>query len=114
MLAEAQETGQIFDKDKLAFLADPIILEALITQQIVPQNSAFQTDDLDAYDSDCDGLSSAKTVLMANLSSCDPEVLSEHSLAFLAEYTVVPYALLLDSYNTSQILVDQLHNFPLK
>nr|GEU98095.1 hypothetical protein [Tanacetum cinerariifolium] len=32
---------------------------------------------LDAYDSDCDDLSSAKAVLMENLLSCDPEVLSE-------------------------------------
>ncbi|GJX00060.1 hypothetical protein Tco_0183973 [Tanacetum coccineum] len=43
----------------------------------IPQNSDFQTDDLDAYDSDCDDVSSAKAVLMANLLSCDPEVLSE-------------------------------------
>nr|GEU64922.1 integrase, catalytic region, zinc finger, CCHC-type, peptidase aspartic, catalytic [Tanacetum cinerariifolium] len=41
------------------------------------QEAAFQTDELDAYDSDCDDLSSAKAVLMANLSSYDPEVLSE-------------------------------------
>ncbi|GJV17459.1 retrovirus-related pol polyprotein from transposon TNT 1-94 [Tanacetum coccineum] len=53
MLAEAQEAGQILDKEQLAFLAD--------------------SDDLDAYDSDCDDLSLAKAVLMANLSSCDPE-----------------------------------------
>ncbi|GJY11454.1 integrase, catalytic region, zinc finger, CCHC-type containing protein [Tanacetum coccineum] len=57
MLAEAQEAGQILDDKKIAFLADP--------------------DDLDAYNSNCDDLSSAKTVLMANLSSYDPEVLSE-------------------------------------
>nr|GFA49722.1 putative ribonuclease H-like domain-containing protein [Tanacetum cinerariifolium] len=37
----------------------------------------FQTEDLDAYDSDCDDLSLAKVVLMENLSSCDPEVFSE-------------------------------------
>nr|GFA59484.1 hypothetical protein [Tanacetum cinerariifolium] len=43
----------------------------------IPQNSDFQTDDLDAYDPDCDDLSLAKAVLMANLSSCDPEVLFE-------------------------------------
>nr|GEV37283.1 hypothetical protein [Tanacetum cinerariifolium] len=36
-----------------------------------------ETEDLDAYDSDCDDLSSAKAVLMANLSNYDPEVLSE-------------------------------------
>ncbi|GJU16795.1 retrovirus-related pol polyprotein from transposon TNT 1-94 [Tanacetum coccineum] len=41
------------------------------------QEAAFQTEDLDAYDSDCDDLSSAKAVLMANLSSCDSDVLSE-------------------------------------
>ncbi|GJY54947.1 copia protein, partial [Tanacetum coccineum] len=41
------------------------------------QETAFQTEDLDAYDSDCDDLSSAKAVLMANLPSCDSDVLSE-------------------------------------
>ncbi|GJW08146.1 integrase, catalytic region, zinc finger, CCHC-type containing protein [Tanacetum coccineum] len=48
-----------------------------VAQQIIPQNLAFQTEDLDAYDLDCNDLSSAKAVLMANLSSCDPEVLFE-------------------------------------
>ncbi|GJZ07939.1 hypothetical protein Tco_0542222 [Tanacetum coccineum] len=43
----------------------------------IPQNAAFQTEDLDAYDSDCDDLSSAKEILMANLSSCDSDVLTE-------------------------------------
>ncbi|GJV50009.1 retrovirus-related pol polyprotein from transposon TNT 1-94 [Tanacetum coccineum] len=38
---------------------------------------AFQTEDLDAYDLDYDDLSLAKAVLMANLSSCDSDVLSE-------------------------------------
>ncbi|GJY85659.1 hypothetical protein Tco_0499685 [Tanacetum coccineum] len=37
----------------------------------------FQTKDLDAYDSNCDDISSAKAVMMANLSSCDSDVLSE-------------------------------------
>ncbi|GKA31156.1 retrovirus-related pol polyprotein from transposon TNT 1-94, partial [Tanacetum coccineum] len=41
------------------------------------QAKAFQTDDLDAYDSDCDDISSAKAVLIANLSSCDLDVLFE-------------------------------------
>ncbi|GJW75120.1 hypothetical protein Tco_0134490 [Tanacetum coccineum] len=54
-----------------------IMLEAPVAQQTIPQNSTFQTDDLDIYDSDYDDLSLAKAVLMANLSRCDPEVLSE-------------------------------------
>ncbi|GKD45890.1 hypothetical protein Tco_1270535, partial [Tanacetum coccineum] len=76
-LAEAQEAGQILDEEQLAFLADPGISEASVSQQTIPQNLAFQTDDLDAYDSDYDDLSLAKAVPMANLSRCDPEVLYE-------------------------------------
>ncbi|GKC75121.1 retrovirus-related pol polyprotein from transposon TNT 1-94 [Tanacetum coccineum] len=41
MLAEAQEAGQILDEEQLAFLADPRISEAPISQQTIPQNSAF-------------------------------------------------------------------------
>ncbi|GKE89558.1 hypothetical protein Tco_1567033 [Tanacetum coccineum] len=79
MLAEAQEAGQILDEEQLAFLADPGTSKALVAQQTIPQNSAFQIDDLVAYDSDCDDLSSAKAVLMANHSSCHPEFLFEVS-----------------------------------
>ncbi|GKB25615.1 hypothetical protein Tco_0865016 [Tanacetum coccineum] len=92
MLAEAQEASQILDEEQLAFLVDPGISKALVAQQIIPQNSAFQTDDLDAYDSDYDDLSSAKAVLMVNLSSYDPDVLSE-----------VPYS---DSYPNDMINQD--------
>ncbi|GKC57664.1 retrovirus-related pol polyprotein from transposon TNT 1-94 [Tanacetum coccineum] len=92
MLAEAQEAGQILDEEQLAFLADPGISEAPIAQQTIPTNLAFQRDDLDAYDSDYDDLSSAKAVLMANLLSCDLKVLSE-----------VPY---FDSYPNDMINQD--------
>nr|GEU97258.1 hypothetical protein [Tanacetum cinerariifolium] len=60
----------------------PGISEAPVSQQTIPQNSAFQIDDMDAYDSDCDDLSIAKAVLMGNLSSCDPEVLFEVPFRF--------------------------------
>nr|GEV24446.1 integrase, catalytic region, zinc finger, CCHC-type, peptidase aspartic, catalytic [Tanacetum cinerariifolium] len=46
----------------------------------IPYNLPFKTEDLDAYNSDCDDLYSAKAVLMANLSSYDLEVLSECSV----------------------------------
>ncbi|GJU63980.1 hypothetical protein Tco_1245815 [Tanacetum coccineum] len=77
MLVEAQVASQILDEAQLAFIADPGIAEVQVAQQIIPQNSAFQTEDLDAYDSDCDDLYLTKAVLMANLSSCDSDVLSE-------------------------------------
>nr|GEW83550.1 hypothetical protein [Tanacetum cinerariifolium] len=38
-------------------------------QTINPHNAAFQTEDLDTYDSDCDDLSNAQAVLMANISN---------------------------------------------
>nr|GFA21665.1 hypothetical protein [Tanacetum cinerariifolium] len=47
VVAESSKAGQILDEEQLAVLADP----------------------------DCDDLSSTKAVLMANLSSCNPEVL---------------------------------------
>ncbi|GJU03302.1 hypothetical protein Tco_1113640 [Tanacetum coccineum] len=55
MLVEAQEAGQILDEQQLAFL----------------------TEDLDAYDSDCDNVSNAQAVLMANLSNYGFDVILE-------------------------------------
>nr|GFA50292.1 hypothetical protein [Tanacetum cinerariifolium] len=55
-------------EEELEFLADPSIAETSSTQYAVTNNAAYQADDLDAYDSDCDELISAKIALMANLS----------------------------------------------
>nr|GEV49907.1 hypothetical protein [Tanacetum cinerariifolium] len=45
--------------------------------QEIPTPATFQINDLDAFDSDCDDVPSAKEVLMANLSSYDSDILSE-------------------------------------
>ncbi|GJZ65196.1 hypothetical protein Tco_0621892 [Tanacetum coccineum] len=55
MLAEAQETRQILDEEQLTFLAD-LGIPIDQAQIIIPHNAAFQTEDLDTYDSDCDDL----------------------------------------------------------
>ncbi|GJR98615.1 hypothetical protein Tco_0270789 [Tanacetum coccineum] len=68
--------GKELDEEQLAFLADPRVADDQVAQAIT-HNVVFQTYDLDAYDSSCDDISSAKPVLMANLSSCDSDVLSE-------------------------------------
>ncbi|GJR50517.1 retrovirus-related pol polyprotein from transposon TNT 1-94 [Tanacetum coccineum] len=44
---------------------------------VITHNAAYQADDLDAYDSDCDELNSAKVALMANLSHYGSDALSE-------------------------------------
>ncbi|GKE16732.1 hypothetical protein Tco_1424309, partial [Tanacetum coccineum] len=71
-----QAEGKELDEEQLAFLTDPGVADGQVAQTIT-HNVAFQTDDLDAYDFDCDDISSAKMVHMANLLSCDSDVLSE-------------------------------------
>ncbi|GKA86756.1 hypothetical protein Tco_0808467 [Tanacetum coccineum] len=73
-----QEEGAYLDPEQLAFLAEngDTFVPAQASQEI-PTPAAFQTDDLDAFDSDCDDAPSAKAVLMANLSSYDSHILSE-------------------------------------
>ncbi|GKB54394.1 hypothetical protein Tco_0905147 [Tanacetum coccineum] len=46
-------------------------------QTIIPHNAAFQTEDLKTYDSDCDDLSTAQAVLMANISNYGSDIISE-------------------------------------
>ncbi|GJY46836.1 hypothetical protein Tco_0435899 [Tanacetum coccineum] len=57
-------------------LHDRGVAEGPVTQTVITHNAAYQADDLDAYDSDCDDFSTAKAVLMANLSSYGSDVLS--------------------------------------
>ncbi|GJV09896.1 retrovirus-related pol polyprotein from transposon TNT 1-94, partial [Tanacetum coccineum] len=46
---------------------------------VITHNAAYQADDLDAYDSDCDELNSAKIALMANLSRNGSDALIEEN-----------------------------------
>ncbi|GJY42472.1 retrovirus-related pol polyprotein from transposon TNT 1-94 [Tanacetum coccineum] len=77
LLVQAQASGQILHEEELAFLADPGIPEGQATQTVITHNAAYQADDLDAYDSDCDELNTAKVALMANLSHYGSNALSE-------------------------------------
>ncbi|GKA12393.1 hypothetical protein Tco_0691939 [Tanacetum coccineum] len=56
-----------------------------IVHTIILNNAAFQTEDLDTYDSDCDDLSNAQAVLMANISNYISDGISEvpHSETYL-------------------------------
>nr|GEU54749.1 hypothetical protein [Tanacetum cinerariifolium] len=78
MLAQAQEARVALDDEQLVFLADTreridsgTNTRALITTAI------FQTDDIDAFDSDCDEAHSTSVVFMENLTSYDLNVLFE-------------------------------------
>ncbi|GJT90773.1 integrase, catalytic region, zinc finger, CCHC-type containing protein [Tanacetum coccineum] len=77
LLVQAQANGQILHEEELAFLADPRTVEGQATQTVITHNAAYQADDLDAYDSDCDELNTAKVALMANLSHYGSDALAE-------------------------------------
>nr|GEW92413.1 reverse transcriptase domain-containing protein [Tanacetum cinerariifolium] len=53
------------------------IAEGSITQTVITNNAAYLANDLDAYDSDCDDITTAKVALMANLSRYGSYVLFE-------------------------------------
>nr|GEU60962.1 hypothetical protein [Tanacetum cinerariifolium] len=73
LLVQAQANGQ----EELEVLADPGIAEAQTTQYVITNNAAYQVDDLDDYDSDCDEINSVKIALMANLSHYGSDNLAE-------------------------------------
>nr|GFC21793.1 hypothetical protein [Tanacetum cinerariifolium] len=68
LLVQAQANGQVLHEEELDFLTDPRTADSSSNQTIITTNAAYQADDLDVYDSDCDELNSAKVTLMANLS----------------------------------------------
>nr|GEZ79676.1 retrovirus-related Pol polyprotein from transposon TNT 1-94 [Tanacetum cinerariifolium] len=77
LLVQAQANGQVLQEKELEFLADPGTAESSSNQTVITTNAAYQVDDLDAYDSDCDELNSAKISLMANLSHYGSDNLAE-------------------------------------
>nr|GEY26419.1 hypothetical protein [Tanacetum cinerariifolium] len=70
-----QGNGKVLNEEELEFLANPGIAKGPVTQTVITHNAAYQADDMDAYDSDCDDFSTANVVLMANLSSYILDVL---------------------------------------
>ncbi|GJW24458.1 hypothetical protein Tco_0038269 [Tanacetum coccineum] len=68
--------GNALSQSDQGMLHDPRI-PASQTQTVIPHNATFQTEDLDTYDSDCDDLSSAQAVLMANISNYGSDIISE-------------------------------------
>ncbi|GJS56289.1 hypothetical protein Tco_0629651 [Tanacetum coccineum] len=78
LLAQAQEAGVILDEEQLTFLADTWEgVDSRTDVQALTTTAIFQTNDIDAFDSDCDEAPTASAVFMENLTSYDSDVLSE-------------------------------------
>ncbi|GJU07811.1 retrovirus-related pol polyprotein from transposon TNT 1-94 [Tanacetum coccineum] len=77
LLVQSQANDQILHEEELAFFADPGIAKGQATQAVITHNAAYQADDLDAYDSDCDEVNTAKVTVMENLSHYGSDALAE-------------------------------------
>nr|GEU38249.1 zinc knuckle CX2CX4HX4C [Tanacetum cinerariifolium] len=77
LLVQAQANGQVLQEEELEFLADLGTTESSSNQNVVTTNAADQADDLDAYDSNCEEINTAKIALMANLSHYGSDNLAE-------------------------------------
>nr|GFB39350.1 hypothetical protein [Tanacetum cinerariifolium] len=86
LLVQAQANGQVLHEEELEFLADPGVQESLSNQMVITNNAAYQADDLDAYDSDCDEINSSKIALMENLSHYGSDNLAETVITHNATY----------------------------
>nr|GEX43026.1 zinc finger BED domain-containing protein RICESLEEPER 3 [Tanacetum cinerariifolium] len=110
LLVEAQGKGKVLNKEELEFLADLGIAEGPVTQSILTHKAACQADDLDAYDSDCDEISTAKAVLMANLSSYSSDVFSEVPYSDNTHNDMLSQSVQEMSYSEQTHLVNYLDN----
>nr|GFB14906.1 hypothetical protein [Tanacetum cinerariifolium] len=99
---QAQANGQVLQEEELDFLADPGTTESSSNQAIITTNAAYQADDLDAYDSDCDELNSAKVALMANLSHYGSDTLEESNTESTSDSNIISYSQYMNEsqYNT--------------
>nr|GEV01923.1 retrovirus-related Pol polyprotein from transposon TNT 1-94 [Tanacetum cinerariifolium] len=97
LLVQAQAKRQILLEEELKFLVDPGIAEAQTTQYVITNNFAYQADDLDAYDSDCDEINSAKIALMANL-------------ILLSDSNIIPYSQY-DNKSVNETLTAELERY---
>nr|GEX27412.1 retrovirus-related Pol polyprotein from transposon TNT 1-94 [Tanacetum cinerariifolium] len=114
LLVQAQANGQILHEEELAFLADLGIAEAQTTHNVITHNAAYQANDLDAYDSDCDEINYAKVSLMANLSyygfnDLAENIMNQSETKITSDSNIIPYS---QYVSESQYAAVQKSNFP--
>nr|GEV32769.1 retrovirus-related Pol polyprotein from transposon TNT 1-94 [Tanacetum cinerariifolium] len=73
-----------------SYFPDPGITEGQVTQKTIPQNATFQTDDLDAYNSDCDDISLAKSSRSNCLLVLALRMLKEYERKTLSAHQLFP------------------------
>ncbi|GJS70459.1 retrovirus-related pol polyprotein from transposon TNT 1-94 [Tanacetum coccineum] len=111
LLVQTQASVQILHEEELAFLADPGIPERQATQTVITHNPAYQADDLDAYDSDCDELNTAKVALMANLSHFGLDALTKSNVMTHSETDINSDSNIISYSNVNDTLTAELERY---
>ncbi|GKD16618.1 retrovirus-related pol polyprotein from transposon TNT 1-94 [Tanacetum coccineum] len=89
-LAQAQEAGVTLDEEHIAFLEDKgERVDSDPTAQALTNNDIFQTDGIDAFDSDVDEAPTESETFMENLFDYGSDVLSEKMSSQVAKCNVV-------------------------
>nr|GEZ41353.1 hypothetical protein [Tanacetum cinerariifolium] len=109
LLVQAQANGQVLHEEELEFLADPGIAESSSNQTVVANNAAYQADDLDAYDSECDELNSTKIALMANLSHYGSDNLTESNTEIESDSNIISYSQYMNESQYNNVQNSTLH-----
>ncbi|GJY01292.1 retrovirus-related pol polyprotein from transposon TNT 1-94 [Tanacetum coccineum] len=78
VVVQAQASGQALNRGKMRFWQIQVLTVHSNLSDVITTNAAYQANDLDAHDSDCDELNSAKIALMANLSRNGSDALTEN------------------------------------
>nr|GEX66542.1 hypothetical protein [Tanacetum cinerariifolium] len=117
LIVQAQANGQILHEEELAFLADPGIAKGQATQTVITHNVAYQADELDAYESNCDEPNTAKVALMVNLSYYGSNVLDEKAQQLepkLFDGNVIKntYAIVIPDSEETLMLAEESHPSP--
>nr|GEV44829.1 G-box-binding factor 4-like [Tanacetum cinerariifolium] len=76
----ATSLGGLMQEAGKAFPIDPGIPDGKAAKTTILNTAAFQTEDLDTYESDCNDVSNAKAVLMANLSNYGSDIILEEKV----------------------------------
>ncbi|GJX73099.1 hypothetical protein Tco_0311694 [Tanacetum coccineum] len=108
LLVQAQVNGQILHEEELAFLVDPGIAKGQATQTVITHNAAYQADDLDAYDSDCNELNTAKAVIQNSNSSAQQDALILSVIEQLKTHVVNCTKINLDNKSINDTLTAKL------
>nr|GEV12007.1 hypothetical protein [Tanacetum cinerariifolium] len=91
---------------------DPGVSDGQVVHTIILNNAAFQTEDLDTYDSDYDDVLNAKAILMANISNYGSNIILEvpHSETYLNDMeNQSQYAHTVHMLTKPQAFYDNIH-----